>query len=108
MQLYADEAIASEYPMVTKFLGEPAVDCGGVSCDMLSGILAASLHEAVWWQLTTTSIEQHSSSTDLKVIGCICRMVTYARNLRQPALMGMLLGPGAEVGGKVYLEAFLD
>ena len=47
MQLYADEAIASEYPMVTKFLGEPAVDCGGVSCDMLSGILAASLHEAV-------------------------------------------------------------
>lgn len=36
IQLYVDEAIASEYPMFTKFLGGPAVNCGGVSRDMPS------------------------------------------------------------------------
>ena len=109
-----DEAIASEYPMFTKFLGEPAIDCGGVSRDMLSGFWEQAYMKLFdGSRLQTPSIEPHSSSTDLRVVGrilshgylCIGFLPT---RVALPALVGMLLGPGVEVGGKVYLEAFLD
>ena len=72
IQLYADEAIASEYPMFINFLGEPAVDCGGVSRDMLSGFWEQAyvkLFDGI--RLLTPSIEPQSSFIDLKVIGRI-------------------------------------
>ena len=37
VQLYAEENICLEHPMNMKFVGEQAVDCGGVSRDMVSG-----------------------------------------------------------------------
>ena len=43
MQLYADEDIATEYPM---FLDESAIDCGGFSRHALR-VLGESLHEAL-------------------------------------------------------------
>ena len=114
MQLYADEAIATEYPMFIKFLSEPAVDCGGVSRDMLSEFWEQAYIKLFdGSRLLTPSIEPHCSSTHLKVIGRIlshgylCTGFLPTR-VALPALMGMLLGPGVEVGGKVYLEAFLD
>lgn len=64
-------------------------------------------------QLLTPSIEPHSSSTDLKVIGRIlshgylCTGFLPTR-VALPSLMGMLLGPGVEVGEKVYIGAFHD
>ena len=54
MQIYANESIAAEYPMIISLIGEPAVDCGGVSRDMLSGFweqaymkLFDGIHETV-------------------------------------------------------------
>ena len=58
-------------------------------------------------RLLTPSIEPHnSSSTDLKIIGRILSHgYLYAgflpTRVALPALMGMLLGPGVEMGKKV-------
>ena len=63
MELYGGETIAVEYPMCIKFVGEKAIDCGGVSRDMISGFWEMAYQKSFDGScLLTPTIEPHMNA----------------------------------------------
>ena len=115
IRLYGDDSIAVEYPMSIKFIGEQAVDCGGVSRDMVSGFWEVAYRNICdGSRLLIPAVEPHTDTTaELPSIG---RFLSHAylctgflpTRIAYLALAGMLLGSGVKIDASILLEALVD
>ena len=115
IELYGDDTIAVEYPMSIKFVGEKAIDCGGVSRDMISGFWEMAYRNIFdGSSLLTPTIEPHTNA--IAQLPSVGRFLSHAflctgflpTRVAFPTLAGMLLGPGVKIDSPILLEALAD
>ena len=116
LNLYQNDEITKECPIYIEFIGEIAVDYGGVQRDMYAGFWHKAysvLFEGA--TLLTPMIHPQMDMNTFTVIGRILShgyMVSGTLPIRiaLPTLICMLLGPAAasSISDKVLLNTFLD
>lgn len=113
--LYCEEGenIVQEYPFRIKFKGEKAVDCGGVSRDMLSGFWEVAYQTVFDGGSLLTPLV--SSDTDMNVLptGTIishgylaCGFIPV--RIAFPSLAAVLLGPMVTIPHHILVDTFVN
>ena len=115
LRLYEHESITMEYPMYMKFEGEMAVDCGGVSRDVISGFWEEAYEKLFDGStLLTPLMDPHINTAAVLPLvgrvlshGFVCTGFLPTR-VTFPTLAGMLLGPDVKIKSSHLVEAFVD
>ncbi len=114
VKVFMDEHIIIEYPLRIKFEEERAMDCGGVSRDMLSGFWEEAYQKLFdGCQLMTPVIHPQ---VDMKVLPIIGRILSHGYiasgflpvRIAFPTLACLLLGPTVSISDGILLDTFPD
>ena len=106
--------IETQFPFRIKFIGEKAIDAGGVARDMFSGFFEECyLKYFDGGSLLTPVIHPHVDITKLPTIGAIIShsyIVSGFMPVRIafPCLLAVLFGPATTVPEGILLEVFVD
>ena len=114
--LYREEGenIMQEYPFRIKFKGENAVDCGGVSRDMLLGFWEVAYQNLFDGGSLLTPLV--SSDTDMSVLPTVGTIVSHGYlacgfipvRIAFPSLAAILLGPMATIPHHILVDTFVN
>lgn len=113
--LYREENIMQEYPFWIKFKGEKAVDCGGVSRDMLSGFWEVAYQTIFDGGSLLTPLV--SSDTDMNVLPTIGTIISHGylacgfipvRIAFPSSLAAVLLGPMVTIPHHILVDTFVN
>ena len=114
LDLYKEGEVVGEYPVFIKFVGEQAVDQGGVQRDMLSAFWAeAYTHLFEGAKTLTPMIHPGLDMTIFPILGRIishgylaCGILPVCIAL--PSLISMLLGPTVSIPSTIVIQSFID
>ena len=115
MKLYqtSKDEIMNEYPFRVEFVGEKAVDIGGVSRDMFSGFFEEAYHKRFeGTSLVTPAIHPGMDLSSLPVLGSIISHAylvsgTLPIRIAFPCLAAMLLSE-CQLPDEVLINTFID
>ena len=116
MQLYNDRAtsVILEYPMFVKFLGEAAVDEGGVQRDMFTAFWDRCY--SLLFDGCSTLVPMLHPQMDLMEFVTVGRVMSHGYlatgilpdRIVLPVLIVALLGPGTVIPDYIFIETFMD
>ena len=112
--LYGSVEVACEYPFEVKFEGEQAVDCGGVSRDMLSGFWDEAYRKLFDGCALLTPVIH--PQVDMALFPVIGRIISHGYltcsflpvRVAFPTLACMLLGPNTVIPEDILVSSFPD
>ncbi len=110
----ACENVALEYPFDMSFVGEQAVDIGGVSRDVMTAFWQ-EIYERMF-DRSTLLVPVVNPSMDLAILPLIGKILSHGYlstgflpvQISLPTLIAMLFGPGIELDSHLLTESFLD
>ena len=112
--LFQKEDVLMEFPFQVQFVGEKAIDIGGVSCDMLSAYWE-EVYKRFFDGLTLVTPAVHSH-VDLSVLPTVGKILSHGYFVSGffpvciafLTLACILLGPNCEVPPRILIDAFAD
>ncbi len=115
VQTYVDDcSILSEYPLKVSFIGEPAVDAGGVCREMYSCFWESAYLKH--FDGETLLIPACRPGDDLSLLTTLGTIVSHGFlvsgilpiRVAFPVLASILYGPNIEISEQIILESFVD
>lgn len=114
INLYQDDKILKECPIYIEFVGEIAVDYGGVQRDMYSGFWEKAY--ATLFEGATLLTPMFHPEMDMSLFTIVGRILSHGYlvagilpiRVALPTLICMLLGPAVSVSDKILLNTLLD
>ena len=114
LDLYKENNIMCEYPIIVKYVGEKGADEGGVQRDMFSAFWEKAY--SILFEGATTLIPMVHPQIDLSVYSILGRILSHGYlatgilpdRVALPILIQSLLGPGVAISQERLMEAFID
>ena len=114
IHLYRNDEILKECPIYIEFVGEMAVDYGGVQRDMYAAFWQRAY--SVLFEGATLLTPMIHPQMDMSLFTTIGRILSHGYlvsgvlpvRIALPTLICMLLGPGSSISDEILLNTFLD